>query len=103
MRLEALDALNPQRIYVGMRHTGIISEDGRLYMFGSGNWGVLGQGDEENVSFKKPILVSKFEKMGLKIKDVALGEYHTFALDENGEVWTWGYAGKKGLFNWMYS
>jgi len=24
-------------------------------------------------------------------------------LAEDGSVWTWGYAGKKGMFNWMYS
>jgi alpha-tubulin suppressor-like RCC1 family protein len=25
------------------------------------------------------------------------------ALTDDGSVWTWGYAGKKGLFNWMYT
>lgn len=25
------------------------------------------------------------------------------ALDSKGQVWTWGYGGKKGFFNWMYS
>lgn len=39
--------------------------------------------------------------MGIKIVDVALGEYHTLALAEDGSVWTWGYAGKEGYFNWM--
>ena len=41
--------------------------------------------------------------MGLKVVDVALGEYHTMALTEDGNVWTWGYAGKEGYFNWMYT
>jgi alpha-tubulin suppressor-like RCC1 family protein len=48
-------------------------------------------------------LVSRFESMGLKVIDVALGQSHTIALTEDGNVWTWGYAGKKGFFNWMYS
>lgn len=81
----------------------MISEDGQLYMFGSGNWGVLGQGNETDVRFDKPVRVSKFEKLGLKVKDVHLGEYHTFVLTDDGDVWTWGYPGKKGFFNWMYS
>jgi len=24
-------------------------------------------------------------------------------LAEDGSVWTWGYGGKKGFFNWMYA
>lgn len=72
-------------------------------MFGSGNWGVLGQGDESDVRFDKPVHVNKFEKLGLKVVDVALGEYHSYALTDDGNVWTWGYAGKKGVFNWMYT
>jgi len=41
--------------------------------------------------------------LGLKVVDVALGEYHSMALTDDERVWTWGYAGKKGLFNWMYT
>ena len=35
--------------------------------------------------------------------DVALGEYHTAALTNDGSVYTWGYGGKTGFFNWMYT
>ena len=47
--------------------------------------------------------MTKFEKLGLKVVDVALGDYHSMALTDDGSVWTWGYAGKKGFFNWMYA
>ena len=43
-----------------MRHTAAISAAGDLYMFGSGNWGVLGQGNENDVGFREPAVVSKF-------------------------------------------
>ena len=102
-RIEFFDELDIQKLRIGMRHTAAISADGDLYMFGSGNWGVLGQGNENDVGFKEPAVVSKFQKLGLKVVEVALGEYHTMALTDDGNVWTWGYAGKKGLFNWMYT
>lgn len=38
----------------------------------------------------------------LKVKDVQLGEYHSMALTECGQVFTWGYGGKKGLLAGMF-
>lgn len=102
-KIPFFDDLNVQKLRVGMRHSAAISEDGALYMFGSGNWGVLGQGNETDVAFDQPVVVSKFQRLGLKVVDVALGEYHSMALTDDGGVWTWGYAGKKGFFNWMYT
>ena len=102
-RIEVFDDLDVQTLRIGMKHSAVISREGELYMFGSGNWGVLGQGNENNVHHNSPVLVSKFQKLGLKVVDVALGEYHSMALTDDGGVWTWGYAGKKGFFNWMYS
>ena len=32
-----------------------------------------------------------------------MGEYHTMALTDDGNVWTWGYGGKAGMFNWLYT
>ena len=72
-------------------------------MFGSGNWGILGQGTEKDAKFDSPKLVDYFTKKNLKVVDVALGEYHSVALTEDGSVYTWGYGGKTGFFNWMYS
>lgn len=93
------DDLNPQTVRIGMRHSAVITEDGSLYMFGSGNWGVLGQGNEDDAKFNNPVKVSMFEKLGLKVKDIALGEYHSIALLEDGSIWTWGYGGKDGFIN----
>ena len=79
----------------------MINKDGQLYTFGNGNWGVLGHGNENNIRFDKPKLVQALTKK--KIVDISLGEYHNLALADDGSVYTWGYAGKKGYFNWMYS
>ena len=53
-RIEEFDALNVQKLRVGMRHSAVISSEGQLYTFGQGNWGVLGHGNEHSVNFKKP-------------------------------------------------
>jgi len=55
------------------------------------------------VRFDSPKLVDYFQKKDRKVVDVALGEYHSVALTDDGNVYTWGYAGKVGFFNWMYS
>ena len=41
-RVAAFDDLDIQTLRIGMRHSAAISKDGKLYMFGSGNWGILG-------------------------------------------------------------
>jgi len=102
-RIEAFDNLNVKTIRIGLRHSAVITQEGKLYTFGNGNWGVLGHGNEETVKFNKPKLVEGLVKEGVKVKDVQLGEYHTLVLGEDGSVWTWGYGGKKGFFNWMYT
>lgn len=66
-------------------------------MFGNGNWGVFGQGDETSTSHKKPVLVDYFVKNKQKIVDMAVGQYHTIALTDKGEVYSWGYGGRQGV------
>jgi alpha-tubulin suppressor-like RCC1 family protein len=102
-RIEAFDDLNVKTLRVGARHSAVICENGNLYTFGSANWGALGHGTENFVSFNKPKLVEHLAEANVKVKDVHLGEYHTMVLGEDGSVWTWGYGGKKGMFNWMYN
>ena len=61
MRVEAFDGLDIQKLRIGSRHTALITASGLLYMYGNGNWGILGQGNESNVRYDKPVKVNKFE------------------------------------------
>jgi len=53
-----------------LRHSAVITEEGDLYTFGNGNWGVLGHGNEDSIRFNKPKLVEGLKKAGVKVKDV---------------------------------
>lgn len=82
-------------VYCGIRHSGVITEDGELYMFGKNLYGNLGIGNNFDYSHVNPQLVSYFVDKEIKIKKVCCSEYNTVALSEDGDVYTWGYAGRR--------
>ncbi len=51
---------------------------------------MLGHDDENNLT--KPKLVESLEKR--KVIDVALGDFHTAILTDDGTMWTFGFGGK---------
>jgi alpha-tubulin suppressor-like RCC1 family protein len=99
MHIESV--INPTKISMGPRASGVITENGELYTFGNGNWGILGHGNEKNVSFKTPKLVEKFVNRNIKVTDCAFGRYHAAAISDDGSLYTWGYGGKAGYFNYF--
>ena len=64
-----------------------ITRDGTLYMWGQNRAGQLGDGTTTNAY--TPVR-PKLEE-DVKVKQVALGNEHTVALSEDGQVYTWGY------------
>ena len=46
-------------------------------------------------SYVEPKLIDFFVKKNLKVVQVALGEHHSVALTQDGDVWTWGYGGRE--------
>ena len=103
-KFQFFEGKNPQYIYTGPRHSAVVTgkysnyaENGDLYTFGTGNWGVIGHGNEDEISYPHVKKVDYFSQNKIKIKKACLGDYHSFALTENGEVYTWGFGGKKGF------
>ena len=88
---------------LGSNHSAIIATSGNIYTFGSGTSGVLGH-DSENKSVL-PRRIESLAKLEIKVKDVAIGSYHTVILTTEGEVWTMGYGGTLagGLLRRMFS
>jgi alpha-tubulin suppressor-like RCC1 family protein len=95
------------KVASGDRHSLALTEDGRVYGFGSNEYGQLGLGpgtDETDGRkstssrdhiFPEPKLLNQGALERRRIVRVACGERHSVALSDSGEVICWGY-GKNG-------
>ncbi|GKT94102.1 BTB/POZ domain-containing protein [Colletotrichum tofieldiae] len=90
--IPALIRNRPLRIHdavLSKLHTAILTTDpvSNLYICGVGRGGRLGLGDE-NTQFRfVPVQGGLTDK---KVVQVALGQNHTMAVTDAGELWTWG-------------
>lgn len=76
----------PLKIACGDEHTALITENGKLFMFGSNNWGQLGLGSKASVNKPTCVKALKSEKVRL----VACGRNHSIVYTSRGNVYTSG-------------
>ncbi|XP_028255527.1 X-linked retinitis pigmentosa GTPase regulator-like isoform X3 [Parambassis ranga] len=76
----------PLKIACGDEHTALVTENGKLFMFGSNNWGQLGLGSKLTVNKPTCVKALKSEKVQL----VACGRNHTLICTAKGKVYTSG-------------
>ncbi|XP_049920866.1 X-linked retinitis pigmentosa GTPase regulator-like isoform X2 [Epinephelus moara] len=76
----------PSKIACGDEHTALITENGKLFMFGSNNWGQLGLGSK--VTVNKPTCVKALKSE--KVEFVACGRNHTLISTAQGKVFASG-------------
>ncbi|MCI4393271.1 hypothetical protein PGIGA_G00155620 [Pangasianodon gigas] len=76
----------PLKLACGDEHTALITENGKLFMFGSNNWGQLGLG--EKISVNKPTCVKALKSE--KVKLVACGRTHTLVYTSCGNLYAAG-------------
>nr|XP_054591022.1 retinitis pigmentosa GTPase regulator b [Nothobranchius furzeri] len=76
----------PQTIACGDEHTALITENGKLFMFGSNNWGQLGLGSKLTVNKPTCVKALKSEKVCL----VACGRNHSIICTAQGRVFSCG-------------
>ncbi|BAM79724.1 similar to UVB-resistance protein UVR8 [Cyanidioschyzon merolae strain 10D] len=106
----ALPNLRIIKVASGDRHTLVLTDDGRIYGFGSNEYGQLGitmscdQETAENPTskqcvFSEPRLLTGGALAGRRIAQIACGERHSVALSDQGEVICWGHgmSGQLGL------
>lgn len=86
-----LHGLRIRDVICGPRYTAAIDCQGRLYMWGLGTGGRLGQGDES--ARVEPTQVEMLSSYS--VRQVALGKHHMLALTDDGHVFVWG-SGQRG-------
>ncbi len=77
--------IEPKSVTSG-KHTLLLKVDGTVWTYGQNTYGQLGIGTQ--VSIDNPVKINFDE--GVKIVDIACGEEHSMALDNNGNVYVWG-------------
>lgn len=81
-----------EAVAAGYDHTLALSASGKVWAWGSNRYGQLGDGSESDRS--KPVRVMDGRKPLDDIIAVSAGFGLSLALNEDGEVWTWGSQGK---------
>uniref|UniRef100_A0A8C6UHW5 RCC1-like domain-containing protein n=1 Tax=Neogobius melanostomus TaxID=47308 RepID=A0A8C6UHW5_9GOBI len=76
----------PLRIACGDEHTAFITENRKLFVFGSNNWGQLGLGSKVTVSKPTCVKALKSERVHL----VACGRNHTLVCTADGKLFASG-------------
>jgi RCC1 and BTB domain-containing protein len=69
-------------------HTGAVTEFGEVFTWGEGKFGRLGHGKENNQA--EPQLVEDDKIKNTRIVQIACGGFHTAAITDEGELFTWG-------------
>ncbi|KAF0891689.1 hypothetical protein E2562_010905 [Oryza meyeriana var. granulata] len=78
--------IHPMTISAGAWHAAVLSRDGRVFTWGWGNNGCLGHGSEECLTL--PTAVEGLSNV--KAVHVSAGEYTTFVITDNGDVYSFG-------------
>lgn len=70
----------------GAWHAAVVGQDGRVCTWGWGRYGCLGHGNEECESVPKAVEAL----CNVKAVHVATGDYTTFIVSDNGDVYSFG-------------
>lgn len=76
-----------KEISIGFYHSLALSYDGDLYSWGDNRYEQLGIGNSDNQNIPQKISFPE----GVKIKDFKSGGYHSIAIGDDDNVYTWGY------------
>lgn len=92
-RISSLKGITCIGISAGEMHSMFLSDDGELFTCGKGGYGRLGHGSEKTLS--RPKCVEYFVNRNIKICHISAGGNFSFAIDDEGKLFSFG-AGVSG-------
>ena len=106
IQLDDIDGSGYRDVSMGNTHSGVVTGNGSVYMFGTSHYGELGLNEEiSHVPFKSifgnnatvnvPTLIDSSTFDGKEIVSISCGGRHTAVIDEEGMLWTWGWGGNR--------
>ncbi|XP_006900082.1 PREDICTED: probable E3 ubiquitin-protein ligase HERC6 [Elephantulus edwardii] len=85
--IQALETLKVDFLSCGKEHSLVVCHKGRVFAWGAGAEGQLGIGEFKEINFTPKKVTTLTDK---KIIQVSCGHYHSLALSQDGEVFSWG-------------
>ncbi|EFJ08457.1 hypothetical protein SELMODRAFT_185380 [Selaginella moellendorffii] len=84
--VRSLVVLDVQQIACGVRHAALVTRQGEVFSWGEESGGRLGHGVDADVAH--PQLIDSLASS--TVQYVACGEYHSCAVTQSGDLYTWG-------------
>ncbi|XP_045676263.1 probable E3 ubiquitin-protein ligase HERC6 isoform X2 [Phyllostomus hastatus] len=85
--IKALETLQVVLVSCGKEHSLAVCHKGRVFAWGAGSEGQLGTEEFKEIIFTPKKIKTLTDK---KIIQVSCGDYHSLALSEDGQVFSWG-------------
>ncbi|KAK6181203.1 hypothetical protein SNE40_009113 [Patella caerulea] len=86
--VEGLSGIPVKQVSCGTDFTICVTDDGKLYGFGSDYYGCVGCDTSEEDDILSPIPINYFTS--IPIEEISCGDSHCVALTKAGDVYTWG-------------
>jgi alpha-tubulin suppressor-like RCC1 family protein len=98
-RILSLALFQVKQVRCGRNHNIVMTAQGPVLSWGQGTYGALGMDDPIDVDIGLPAKVRLLSDSGFFIKTVECGGWHSCAILETGQLYTWGYnvSGQLGL------
>eukprot|EP01041_Mallomonas_annulata_P007463 gene7463-15275_t len=84
----AVGSIRPVSLICGRNHSAMLSSEGKVYTWGAAGFGRLGLNDARK---KQTTPCEVITLSTVRVKSLAIGDFHSLALTTDNSVYSWGY------------